>query len=278
MDFFNDRINMRYDGFYRAEIKEVMDLKNGLYKVKIYPFFYDIDDVEKLPVAMSNLTNKYSHISLEVGDWVWVFFDNGCINNPVIFDLCNVKDSYPKSASGEKPDYYDNIVKDNEIDENEVKYNGEYNKFNSFYFGDIKIDFDMKNKQIILYSDNWYIVLDSDKGIHIKGNSCFIKGSEKLGVNFNNNIINMDSDGIDIKNNKNVEILLDDKVLVKNSVANLNGLLKKLDEVIEGLKDDVLAIQVTYSEQPCTVTFSPVKFTAKDIIFKNYLDSLIKEG
>ena len=251
MDIFSELREKKYYGHYRAQIVEVNDKKNGIYKVRTYPHTASLEDKD-LPQALSNLTNKYSHISLNVDDWVWVFYENGNPRYPMIFDLCNVKDSYPKQCSGDKPNYYDDIKQDNSIDEGKVSYNGEYNKIQGINFKDINIEIDEENNQFILISPNWQIIFDKDKAGHLSVKNLFIKSEEAFNMNINNNIIKINNDGINIKDKNNNEIVIDNKginiksvtgseldlgalIKLKNNAGSLQGVLQDIQTDLQNL-------------------------------------------
>ena len=182
-DIYDKIFKKSYDGIYRAKIIEVDETtKNGIYKIKPYPYMANVKN-DNLPLAVSTTTVRWKHINLKVDDWVWIFNENGDKRYPVIFDICNFKNSYPDAAVGTKPDYYDNISADTEIDETTFTYKGTYNKISSFLFGDnIKIDIDEDNNQILVYVNDNYFIIDDNNNIHIKSNSSYINMSEKFNV------------------------------------------------------------------------------------------------
>ncbi len=273
----NDEIyDKSYNGFYRGVIRKVMDLKNGIYKVRIYPFFCDVND-DDLPIALSNMTNRFCHISLKENDIVWCFFENGDLNYPIIFDLCNVKDKYPKGADGKKPDFYDNITSDSNIDEVNVSYNGEYNSVDSIDFDNIKIEIDKKNKQIVIYSDIFYIILSKDGNIHIKTKEMYIK-NDKTGINIGNNIIKINNEGIKIKSNNNSEINLDSLLEIKNSMINMKAdILLKLKNIFEILVNEIRAMIIIDGEgRQCTINFPAISTSIKLAEYEANVNGLFK--
>lgn len=203
MNIYQDRFTKKYYGNYRAKIIEVDEtLKNGIYKVRVYPMMAEILD-EYLPLAQSNLTTEEKHINLYVNDWVWVFFENGDQHYPIIWNRCNIKDNYPNQATGDSPDYYNDILADSDIDESSVSYNGTYNKVSGFDFppGDnakIHLEIDEENGQFILISDNWQIIFDKDKKGHLKFADIFIKTDTKCNIHAGSNKIKIDAAGISL--------------------------------------------------------------------------------
>lgn len=221
MNIFSELFENKFPGNFRAQIIEVnTEKKNGIYKVRTFPVHTDVEE-QYLPWAVSNLTNKFQNINLKKDDFVWIFFENEDPNFPVIFNICNFKDSYPKASSGTKPDYYNNITKESSIDENDVNYNGEYNSFTSFDYGEnIFFDIDEKNKQVVLYSDNWYVVLDKDKCLHLKFEKIFLKANTLFNLKVGNNVIKINSDGIKLTDKSNNVIELNSsgtKITDKNN-------------------------------------------------------------
>lgn len=209
MNPFQEKFDKKYFGMYRAKIIEVNeDVKNGIYKVRTFPVTSDIED-QYLPYAQSNMTVNDKHINLKVDDFVWVFFENGNPEYPVIFDRCNIKDKYPDASTGNEPTYYNDITSDTAIDENTVTYGGTYNKVSSFDFGEnIHIEIDEENEQILFMTSKHQLIFDTDENGHIKLNSLFIKTSEKCNINSNSNKIKIDDQGINIedKNSNKLEL------------------------------------------------------------------------
>ena len=102
---FADKFKKKYWGNYRAKVESIdTKNKNGIYQVRVYPWMATMK-LDVLPPATSTLTTRYRHIQLQVGDWVWVFFENGDQHFPVIWDLCNFKDSYPTPQSASYGSY-----------------------------------------------------------------------------------------------------------------------------------------------------------------------------
>ncbi len=100
-----DHVDSLFPLNYRAKIIAIdNDNKNGIYKVRVYPMMEGIGE-EFLPYATSMLTTRYSHIQLKVGDMVWVFFENGDRDYPVIQGLCNAKGKYPQAVDGTYGEY-----------------------------------------------------------------------------------------------------------------------------------------------------------------------------
>lgn len=260
---------MEYSGFYRGVVKEVVDKKNGLYRVKVYPFFGDVDDVSKLPVGCSNMTNSRGHISLRVGDVVWVFFENGRLEFPVIFSFCNVKDRYPKWCSGERGDYYDSIVSNSEIGENEVSYSGEYNKVDGFEFGDIKVEFDMKNKQVVFFVGGRYFVLDKDGNLHIKVGKCFVN-SDGVGVGVGSGFYVRCDGGVD--GGVSVVMGSSGKLLLKNNSSNFCDVLDNIYNCFSLLNTALSSASV--EGKPLTINLGG--FISEYTIFKSNYENLIK--
>lgn len=205
MDILNQDKETHYNGIYRAKVIKVydeskFDVKNGLYKVRIYPFNCDTDELkdDDVPVAQSNLTNKYGHICIKENDWVWVMLENGNPRFPVIIGFCNGNGLYPTQAvGGDDPTYYTNIEADTDISENEVTYNGEYGTVDGFDFGEnIHVEVDEENKQIIFITDKHQIILDKDGNLHLKFSNIFVKVDDKCNFNINGNKIKVTSSGI----------------------------------------------------------------------------------
>jgi hypothetical protein len=167
-------MNKSYPGFYRGKIVKINeDKKNGIYYVRIYPMFANIDD-DKLPPALSNMTNSRSENPLKVDDWVWCFFENGYERTPIIFDRCNIKDQYPDFTKGDKPNYWDDLEKNDDIEETEIEYEAEYGKAISYQFGDnIHIDIDEENELILIKTSNSFFCIDKEGSIHFKGKNLF---------------------------------------------------------------------------------------------------------
>jgi hypothetical protein len=190
--FLDEMLEKKYSGMYRGQIAKVdEDIKNGIYYVRVYPMMASLTDSE-LPKATSNLTVRYSHISLHVDDWVWCFFENENFQYPVIFDLCNFKDSYPKTSDFgtdygkfHRFDFNDGAVT-LEIDEDEGQV-----KIQTM--NDVEITFDKKGAITLIDGNNNTVTLD-DKGIDIKD-----------GVSSGNEI-KLTSAGIDIKDKNSNEI------------------------------------------------------------------------
>ena len=192
-----------------------------------------MSDIETtfLPFATSNFTNLKYHINLNVDDWVWVVFENADPYFPIIVGLCNAKDIYPDGAKGTtSPDWYSNITNDSNINETAVSYNGSYNKVNSFDFGDIHIDIDEENLQIVLYSDNWYMVLSQDKNLHLNFDNIFIKTDTGLGLNINSNIIKIDNNGVYVEDKNTNKVTMDTNG-IKLEDKNGNKIEMKIAEV-----------------------------------------------
>jgi len=240
-EFKENKIN----GFYRGIIVEVLDDKNGLYRVRINPFYDGLED-EDLPVAQSNMTNKRKHISLEEDDIVWCFFDCGLPTHPIIFNFCNIKDKYPIQCTGDEPDYYDNIEKDDDIDENEVKYNGEYNSVDGFDFKDIHIEIDMENNQFILISPNWQIIFDKDECGHLKIKDLFIKTESKFNIHAGDNIVKLDDDGLNININNKGTIIADKDGKLNIELKDVCEL--KTDKELKITTKDKINIDATSSD------------------------------
>jgi len=238
MNAFEELYSVNYPGNYRAQIVDInTDKKNGIYRVRVWPFMVDVEE-QYLPWAVSNLTNRTQHIDLKKDDWVWVFFENSDVDFPVIFNICNFKDSYPKGATGTNPDYYNNITADSSIDETTVSYVGEYNSVSAYNFGDdIHLDIDEENKQMVLYSDNWYIILDKDKNLHINIDKGFVKASTLLNMKIGQNQFKVDSNGVEVVVNNGLTFKMDkntQKFSFSNSTFNLKTLI---DQLIENVKD-----------------------------------------
>lgn len=213
MNIFGEKFNKKYSGFYRGKILKIdEDKKNGIYKVCIYPMFANLEE-DKIPSALSNMTNKESENPLLVDDWVWCFFDNGNPRLPIIFDRCNIKDQYPDYTKGEEPDWWADLEKNDDIEETEIEYAAEYGKSRAFYFGEnIKICFDEENEQIIVKTSKAHIAIDADGGLHLKGSKVFLVSEGDLNITgtksilvFGENKIEFADDGIIL--NENFKVL-----------------------------------------------------------------------
>jgi hypothetical protein len=212
MNIFQENFEIKYNQNYRAKIIEINDdKKNGIYKCKVFPFMADIED-EFLPWATSTMTTKESHVNIYVDDWVWVFFENGDPQFPVIFSKCNIKDNFPDGSDGERPTFWDNFNPNTEIDETGISFNGEYGKVSVFKFGDkVYVYFDEGN-QVIIRTEKGYFVFDDAGDYHGKMRSLFFTCSDKFNVGaetmkliIGDNSIIADSQGVVI--NDNLKIL-----------------------------------------------------------------------
>lgn len=191
-------MNKNWPGFYRGKIIKIdEDKMNGVYYVRIYPMFANIDD-DKLPPALSNMTNSQSENPLKVDDWVWCFFDNFSSRTPIIFNRCNIKDQYPDFAKGDQPDYWDDLKKNDDIDETEIKYEAKYGKSVSYQFGEnIHVDIDTENELILIKTSNGFICIDKEGSFHIKGKNIFITNEEVLNYAAKSTHIKLDdTDGL----------------------------------------------------------------------------------
>lgn len=213
MNMLQEKFDRKYYGNYRAQIVKVNeDIKNGVYKVRVYPMMVDIED-NYLPYAMSNLTNKKNHDNLNIGDWVWVFFENnGNPHYPIIWSRCNVKDQIPSGCIGDEPNYYNDFVANSDIDESEIEYNGEYGKVLSKLFGDnIIVEIDEENEQIVLKGTNFYYVIDSNGDLHynLKNYYTTSEGSFNIAANdmklvIGDNTIEVNEEGFIVNDNLKV--------------------------------------------------------------------------
>ena len=150
---FGDKFKKRYYGNYRAKIEEIDKTnKNGIYKIRVYPFMADLK-AGVLPKATSNLTTRYQHVQLYAGDWVWVFFENGDQHYPVIWDLCNYKGSYPTPSGGT------------------------YGKYDKVKFGDSTIEFDETLNTITINSKSDVNIIVESGTVAVKATSVVLNSS-----------------------------------------------------------------------------------------------------
>ena len=144
---FNDKFRKKYHGNYRAKIEAVDTTnKNGIYQVRVYPFMANLN-LNVLPNAASTFSTRFQHINLKVGDWVWVFFENGDQHFPVIFDLCNFKGSYPTPVVGT------------------------YGKYTKFAFGKFTFEIDEDKNELIIKDENDNKIDISSNGIVFQNGS-----------------------------------------------------------------------------------------------------------
>jgi hypothetical protein len=230
MNIFNELFVKKFYGNFRAKIIEVdSEIKNGRYKVRVYPMMAKIAE-DKLPYALSNMTNSFKHLSLKVGQWTWCFFENGNARFPIIFDLNNIKDNYPDSAKGNSPSWFNNISANTNIDESTVNYNGEYGKTDDFDFGDIHIHFDEENKQVIIMVGSKYFAIDTNGDIHEKVNNKFINVSQKFNTIAQSfKFLTTMAEEISIDNTGKVTIKGGaSQMIIKNSLTSLKDLLSDI--------------------------------------------------
>jgi hypothetical protein len=197
---YQEIFDKKYYGNYRGQIVEVNnDVKNGLYKVKIYPFFANIETTY-LPYAQSNLTTENSNENLKVDDIVWCFCEQGNAHFPIIFSKCNIKDKLPDDCFGEQPDYWNDIEANTDISESTVNYEGEYNKIFSKKFGNnIRLYIDEENETIVLRTSKGYVIIDSEGDFHSKLRNLYITTTEDLKVGVNSLFAKIENDGLDLE-------------------------------------------------------------------------------
>ncbi len=183
MNIFTEKNKKKWYGMYRAQIVEINDdIKNGIYKVRVYPMMADIED-DYLPLALSNMTNVNNNENFVKDEFIWVFFENGNPKFPIIFDRCNIKDQFPAGIDGEEPDWFGDIEYNADIEEDEVTYEGEYGTVWAKNFGEnIHLLFDYDNELLVVKGSNFWIVIDSDGNYHKKVNSTWITCDEKFNV------------------------------------------------------------------------------------------------
>jgi hypothetical protein len=203
-------MNKNWPGFYRGKIVKIdEDKMNGVYYVKVYPMFANYED-DKLPPALSNMTNSQSENPLEVGEWVWCFFENFSSRTPIIFDRCNIKDQYPDFAKGEEPDYWGDLEKNDDIEETEIEYEAEYGTATSYKFGDnIHVDIDTENELILIKTSTAFLCIDKEGSFHIKGKNTFITNEEKFNIGVESLYFKI-GDSIELTVNGDDGIILDD--------------------------------------------------------------------
>jgi hypothetical protein len=257
MNIFKENTDELHFGMHRAKIISLDNtIKNGIYKVRVWPFMVDILDND-LPLAQSNMTVNDKHINLKVGDWVWVFFENGNPEYPVIFDKCNIKDKFPDGTDGNSPTWFNNIQANNQINESTVNYNGQYNTVSGFDFGEIHIQFDEQNKQLIIMVGSKYFILDSNGDIHEKVNNKFVTVTQKLNMIAQSfKLLTTMADEISISETGKVTIKGGtNPMLIKNSLTSLKALI---EDVLIGLSTQVqtgnLGLPIAWNSNPKLVT------------------------